>query len=829
MGQVVRWLVREFLEKEQCVPPPLRVGPSAYSQGSRALQPGAKAFAYLRVSTEDQKLYGFGLDAQRAQCRQLWESDGLVVPSDAILWDDYTGMTLQRPQFQQMMARIAQERPAALYIPSPSRLSRNAGDCFVALDQLTALGVRLRIADNPSLDPASDQSSRFTFQILACAHDFSKRVLVQTLRAGLESSVAQGFPLNHPPLGYVYVKLEPKGARWDQDPKTAPLVAEAFARFRADPNLTHLADWLTTTGVIPPRSHRRVRLDAPYHWHVPTVRFMLANTAYMGVWYWRKTERTPGFRALLKDQRSYTSRPVEEWIAVPIEPAIVETKLFAEVQALLADLGVHGSDRQKHDYLFRNGQLRCGVCPEPHPHMVGIRDITAKRASYECRRYEGTQVLRTHWTQEIWKLEKLAWEAIQTYLADTLPLHIAEYCATWQPATPAHRRTQLEAQRAQKQHAIDTWDLMHAEQGEAGGLSREEWARKRRIMQDALDALDAQLAQCAQAPPQVRPDPERILAEVQACLVEGQQAETTAKRRQVIEALNIEGVWTPERLTLHGNRVVDGVPVMLTLPPIPLPEKGRRDYSPEGTREAMLHRHPERLVQVEQFLADCCERKPGWSVTVADLYAAYTTWCAQHEEAPLPRIALGGILTTCGVGRHEQTAARGDLRTDLVLREQPALALPTPHPAAHADTKGAAGQRQHRERGRLADVAQLERFLAACCIREDGATVPSGALYAAYGAWCTATQQEPLSLIGFAKRLTLCGIGTKHGYTYGPNGKRGLDLRTGVRLRATTGDEPVPGLLLPQGQEGHSGDNRAVQLALLPDLDEQHRALRRRA
>ena len=89
------------------------------------------------------------------------------------------------------------------------------------------------------------------------------------------------------------------------------------------------------------------------------------------------------------------------------------------------------------------------------------------------------------------------------------------------------------------------------------------------------------------------------------------------------------------------------------------------------------------MVQVEAFLADCCERVPGQCVRVKDLYAAYGAWCADHGEQPLAKIAFGGILTTCGIGVHGGSGRHGDLRTDIVLRDGRHLALATPQPVAN--------------------------------------------------------------------------------------------------------------------------------------------------
>lgn len=48
------------------------------------------------------------------------------------------------------------------------------------------------------------------------------------------------------------------------------------------------------------------------------------------------------------------------------------------------------------------------------------------------------------------------------------------------------------------------------------------------------------------------------------------------------------------------------------------------------------------------FLGECCEEKPHFTVPVADLYGAYTTWCAEVGEDPLGKTALGNRLRERG-------------------------------------------------------------------------------------------------------------------------------------------------------------------------------------
>jgi putative DNA primase/helicase len=51
---------------------------------------------------------------------------------------------------------------------------------------------------------------------------------------------------------------------------------------------------------------------------------------------------------------------------------------------------------------------------------------------------------------------------------------------------------------------------------------------------------------------------------------------------------------------------------------------------------------------VADFLTDCCETGPGYSVAFKDLYAAFLSWCRDIGETPLTQTALGTRLTAKG-------------------------------------------------------------------------------------------------------------------------------------------------------------------------------------
>ena len=57
---------------------------------------------YGRVSTKEQDDRGYALPDQLAACQSMAHQDGYRVPDTHVFYEDYTGMSLNRPQLKQL-------------------------------------------------------------------------------------------------------------------------------------------------------------------------------------------------------------------------------------------------------------------------------------------------------------------------------------------------------------------------------------------------------------------------------------------------------------------------------------------------------------------------------------------------------------------------------------------------------------------------------------------------------------------------------------------------------------------------------------------------------
>ena len=71
-------------------------------QASRQPDTPKLATIYARVSTADQADKGYSLPTQLEACQAMAQQEGYAVPDTHVFVDDYTGTSLNRPQFTQL-------------------------------------------------------------------------------------------------------------------------------------------------------------------------------------------------------------------------------------------------------------------------------------------------------------------------------------------------------------------------------------------------------------------------------------------------------------------------------------------------------------------------------------------------------------------------------------------------------------------------------------------------------------------------------------------------------------------------------------------------------
>src|ERR1035438_3196167 len=118
---------------------------------------------YARVSTDEQALYGYGLDAQEAKLREHARRAGaeMVVIRD----EGISGKALERPGLMRALTRIAAGDADGLVVAKLDRLTRSVIDFAMLLEWFTVADALL-VALDFDLD-TSTPSGRLVATIMA--------------------------------------------------------------------------------------------------------------------------------------------------------------------------------------------------------------------------------------------------------------------------------------------------------------------------------------------------------------------------------------------------------------------------------------------------------------------------------------------------------------------------------------------------------------------------------------------------------------------------------------------------------------------------------------
>ena len=93
-------------------------------QDSRQTDLPKIAAIYARVSTTDQADKGYSLPTQIEACQTMARQEGYTVPDTHVFTDDYTGTSLNRPQFTKLRELVDQRLVHAVIAYDLDRLSR---------------------------------------------------------------------------------------------------------------------------------------------------------------------------------------------------------------------------------------------------------------------------------------------------------------------------------------------------------------------------------------------------------------------------------------------------------------------------------------------------------------------------------------------------------------------------------------------------------------------------------------------------------------------------------------------------------------------------------
>ncbi len=289
-----------------------------------------RAVAYLRVSTKEQAQEGYSLAAQREACLRFIADRGWMLV-DEFCDQGESARTADRPQFQAMLERLAEDRSIrAAVVHKLDRLARNLEDHVAVRARLRKMGVQVCSVSETLEESAS---GKLVEGILASIAEFYSANLGQEVRKGMGRKASEGIWPTQAAIGYRNVRVSRKGRRGEAiivpDDEQAPLVRQAFELYATGEwPLTRLHEEMTQRGL-------RNRAGNPIA--LSKLAVMLKDKIYLGKVVWHSVE--------------YDG----------IHEPLVTNELFDRVQEVFRLHDLAGERKRRHEHYLR-GTVFCASC-----------------------------------------------------------------------------------------------------------------------------------------------------------------------------------------------------------------------------------------------------------------------------------------------------------------------------------------------------------------------------------------------------------------------------------------------------------------------------------
>ncbi len=228
-----------------------------------------RAALYARVSTEDQAVEGFSLDAQMKKLEAYCRSEGYEV-ADRYIDDGYSGRKTNRPEYQRMLSEI--DRWDVIVVLKMDRIHRNSVNFTNMMDFLGKNGKKFASVYD-KLD-TGNAMGRFVMDIM------QRIAQLESEQIGERVKLAMGYKAKHGtgnlgsghPYGYQYVNGELIIVEDE-----AHIVRAIYNMYIRGSTLQEICDFLNNAGI---ESKKGVG------WSRQTISNIIHNPLYVGQRKW---------------------------------------------------------------------------------------------------------------------------------------------------------------------------------------------------------------------------------------------------------------------------------------------------------------------------------------------------------------------------------------------------------------------------------------------------------------------------------------------------------------------------------------------------------------
>ena len=319
-----------------------------------------RAIAYTRVSTDEQALYGYGLDAQEHAIRQYAARLQPPVQIMRIASDPgVSGTIYPRAGLEGALQQLERGDADMLIAHRVDRLGRRMWIPVMCYERLRASGRKLHsVEDNSEVN-----SSNLVMFALRCGmaeDDYTK--IVKNMADGKRAAAAGGNQVARTvaPYGYRIITkitdgvLRKDAGSYEVIEAEAAIVRQMFQWAAEGASSVTIATRLDINHIPPPGATKSRSGRGSKRWHFGSVIRILRHTAYQGYTIYNRKARVN-----ITGRAEFDPLTAEMVIQVP---PIVTTELWEQAQAAMDYSAKYRRSNLSGDRRIFSGLIRCPYC-----------------------------------------------------------------------------------------------------------------------------------------------------------------------------------------------------------------------------------------------------------------------------------------------------------------------------------------------------------------------------------------------------------------------------------------------------------------------------------
>ncbi len=257
----------------------------------------ATAAIYARYSTDDQR--ETSLEDQIRRCTETAQRAGFDVDQELIFSDAAISGSAKaldkRKGYAALRAAWDKGQFSALVVDELSRIARDALELAQVQRLIETSGVRLITADGIDSD---NGTWGLHYGVISAMSAHALRECKHRVRRGMQGQLERGFMIAAAPFGYRMRRVsneagEPVGTIWEIEASEAAVIREAYVARKNGESFDGIATRLNRSGLAPPRKGRNGKRG---FWRPSTLRRILSNTIYKGLFVWNGSKKSPSRR-----------------------------------------------------------------------------------------------------------------------------------------------------------------------------------------------------------------------------------------------------------------------------------------------------------------------------------------------------------------------------------------------------------------------------------------------------------------------------------------------------------------------------------------------------